>query len=156
MHLKIKIADNDESNYVQGLYGNHEHFHEGDAGLDLYMPRTFTIPGKSLGFKVSLDISCEPYADMSKESSVSFYMYPRSSISKTPLRMSNSVGIIDAGYRGNLIVALDNLSDDDFEVRAGTRLFQICGPTLEPVSYQLCDELSETSRGAGGFGSTGQ
>ena len=156
MHLKIKISENDDINYVMGLYENHEHFHEGDAGLDLYMPRTIIVPANSLGFKASLDISCEPFADKRKESGVSFYMYPRSSISKTPLRMSNSVGIIDAGYRGNLIVALDNSSDEDYKIQAGTRLFQICGPTLEPVSYQLSDELSTTTRGGGGFGSTGQ
>ena len=156
MHLKIKVAENEEINYLSELYENHHHFHEGDAGLDLYMPRTFTVAGGSRGFMISLDISCEPFLNKDKEQSVSFYLYPRSSISKTPLRMSNSVGIIDAGYRGNLIVAVDNISDEAFEVRAGTRLFQICGPTLEPISYQLSDELSDTTRGSGGFGSTGQ
>lgn len=156
MHLKIKTAENDDSNYISGLYENHQHFHEGDAGLDLYMPRTFTVAAGSKGFMISLDVACEPFSNKDKEQRVSFYLYPRSSISKTPLRMSNNVGIIDSGYRGNLLVAVDNISDEDFEVRAGTRLFQICGPTLEPISYQLSDELSDTTRGSGGFGSTGQ
>jgi len=156
MHLKIKVAGSLYDNHLSELYENHRHFHEGDAGLDLFMPRTFTIAAGSRGFMISLDISCEPFLNQDKEQSVSFYLYPRSSISNTPLRMSNSVGIIDAGYRGDLIVAVDNISDEDYEVKAGSRLFQICGPTLEPISYQLSDELSDTSRGSGGFGSTGQ
>ena len=50
---------------------------------------------------------------------------------------------------------LHNLSDEDFVVEQNTRLFQLCGPILEPVSFQLVSELSETTRGEGGLGSTG-
>ena len=74
----------------------------------------------------------------------------------SPLRMSNSVGIIDAGYRGNLMASVDNISDEPFLIEKGTRLFQICGPTLSRVTFELTDTLSETSRGEGGFGSTNQ
>ena len=70
--------------------------------------------------------------------------------------MANSVGIIDAGYRGTIMAAVDNTSDEVYTVRPGQRLFQICGPTLEPVSFELTNTLSETSRGEGGFGSTNQ
>lgn len=156
MHLKIKIDDSDGWEYLNGLYENHQHFHEGDAGLDVYMPRTVVVPGGSQGLQVSLDIACEAFMDKQKETLVSYYLYPRSSISKTPLRMSNSVGIIDAGYRGNLTVSLDNISTEDYEIKAGQRLFQLCDPVLGPNSFQLSEELSETSRGGGGFGSTGQ
>jgi len=158
MHLKIKISDDclDNSNSLIELYHNHQHFHEGDAGLDLYMPNSILIPGGARGIQVSLEIACEAFNNKNKESHVSYYLYPRSSISKTPLRMSNSVGIIDAGYRGNLIVSLDNLSTESYQINRGTRLFQLCGPSLEPNSFQLSNELSDTSRGGGGFGSTGQ
>ena len=74
---------------------------------------------------------------------------------KTPLRLSNSVGIIDAGYRGNIMAIVDNLSDEDFVIEQNTRLFQLCSPDLSPISFEVVNELSETSRGSGGLGSTG-
>ena len=87
-----------------------------------------------------------------------FYMYPRSSVSKTPLRLSNSVGIIDAGYRGNLGAFVDNISTNEYNVEKGTRLFQICAPNLEPIHVEIVsseNDLGNSERGSGGFGSTG-
>jgi dUTPase len=72
------------------------------------------------------------------------------------LRMSNSVGIIDAGYRGNIMAALDNHSDEPYVIKKGTRLFQICCPILSQINMKVVDELSDTSRDTGGFGSTGK
>ena len=71
--------------------------------------------------------------------------------------MANSVGIIDAGYRGPIIVALDNVATDgeSFVIQKGTRLFQICSPILEPIHLEVVDSLSDTDRGNNGFGSTG-
>ena len=91
-----------------------------------------------------------------KEHNISYYLYPRSSISRTPLRMSNSVGIIDAGYRGSLMVSVDNISDEGYTIKSGDRLFQVCASTLPPISFELSTTLSETTRGEGGFGSTNQ
>ena len=90
-----------------------------------------------------------------KKINCSYYLYPRSSISKTPLRMSNSTGIIDAGYRGEIIATVDNLSSDDYTVKKGTRMFQICDASLDPIELEVVDTLSDTTRGDGGFGSTG-
>lgn len=90
-----------------------------------------------------------------KYTGCSYYLYPRSSISKTPLRMSNSTGIIDAGYRGEIIAKVDNLSSSDYNIEKGTRLFQICDASLEPIELDVVDSLSDTTRGDGGFGSTG-
>ena len=90
---------------------------------------------------------------------VSYYIYMRSSGARTPLRLANSVGIIDAGYRGNIIAAVDNIKDIDYTIEAGTRLFQICSPILEPINLEvleLTQNLSETERGNNGFGSTGK
>jgi len=76
--------------------------------------------------------------------------------SKTSLRLSNSVGIIDAGYRGTLKAIVDNIDKDNgVTIPKGTRLLQICSPTLQPITYEVVDSLSETSRGTGGLGSTG-
>ena len=84
-----------------------------------------------------------------------YYLYPRSSISKTPLRMSNSVGIIDWGYRGDIMAAIDNLSDEDYHIEKKTRLFQICSPTLQRIKeIEIVNDLDNTDRGDGGFGST--
>ena len=87
---------------------------------------------------------------------ISFQLVPRSSIWRTPLRQSNSIGIIDAGYRGRLMVPVDNISNEDYIIKSGERLFQIVHPLLEPVGVELVDELSDSERGSGGFGSTGK
>lgn len=84
-----------------------------------------------------------------------YWLVPRSSISNTPLRMSNSIGLIDAKYRGYIMAKVDNLSEHSYHIAKGTRLFQLVGPTLEPITFELVNQLSDTSRGEGGFGSTG-
>ena len=90
-----------------------------------------------------------------------FYMYPRSSFSKTPLILGNHVGIIDSGYRGNLIGAFKFLPNDkyatNYTIEKEQRLLQICHPTLCPIYVILAenDDLQVTERGSGGFGSTG-
>lgn len=88
---------------------------------------------------------------------VGYYLYPRSSTgTKTPFRLANSVGIIDSGYRGNIIAAFDIVSKTPGTIDVGQRLTQICPPSLEyPLWIVLVDELDDTERGAGGFGSTG-
>ena len=125
----------------------------GDAGLDLYCPGDMEIlPGQTA--KIDFKIQCEGLSD-NNDRNVCYYLYPRSSISKTPLRLANSVGIIDAGYRGNLMAVVDNISDEPFQIQKGQRLFQICGRYLEPIHLNLVEELSNSDRGNGGFGSTG-
>jgi hypothetical protein len=91
-----------------------------------------------------------------------YYMYPRSSLSKTKLRLANATGIIDAGYRGNLIGMFDiiNLSStEEYTVEKYDRLLQICAPSLEPIVVEIVntpEQLGEqTLRGSCGFGSTG-
>ena len=82
-------------------------------------------------------------------------LLPRSSISKTPLRLSNSVGLIDSGYRGVIQAPVDNISDEDYVIEEGTRLFQIVNSPLETFKdIEIVDTLGDTDRGEGGFGST--
>jgi dUTP pyrophosphatase len=149
MELRIKPV----SDTAKLLYSDHSHYHEGDSGLDVYFVEEQTL-GPHCMTLVDLQIQCEAVTSRDNTTNISYYLYPRSSISKTPLRMANSVGIIDAGYRGNLKVAIDNTSDDPYTIERGQRLFQICSPTLEPLRFTLVNELSQTSRGSGGFGST--
>ena len=123
-----------------------------DAGFDLYCPQEVTIqPGETV--RVDLGIACEATY---KDNPTAFYIYPRSSISKTPLRLANSVGIVDSGYRGNLMLALDNIKQTPYTIQKGQRLAQICSPRLSPIFFSIVESLSETERGSGGFGSTGR
>ena len=126
----------------------------GDAGLDLYCPEDITIDPKDTK-RIDFRIQCEGISDSDSYKNVCYYLHCRSSISKTPLRLANSVGIIDAGYRGNLMAAVDNTGDGPYTIEAGQRLFQITGRYLEPIDLTLVEELSDSERGAGGFGSTG-
>lgn len=123
-----------------------------DSGLDLPVYEDIVVPAKKLGHTINLGVKIEP-----EKNNGGYYLYPRSSISKTSLRMSNSVGIIDEGYRGEIMAKVDNLSDKDYVVTKGTRLFQICSPDLKSIQYTLVESIDEdTLRGEGGFGSTGK
>jgi len=127
-----------------------------NAGFDLITP-VHTPCIHSQVTKIDFGVKCRAtmLTDSGKSYNTGFYMYPRSSLSKTRLRLANSVGIIDAGYRGNLIGAFDAL--DDYSVQAGDRLVQICAPGLVPMIVTVVDELGDTTlRGSGGFGSTGR
>ncbi len=133
---------------VAEYYRNHKHFHPGDAGLDLFVIDRLTIAPRTTEL-LHLQISCET------RSSEPYYLIPRSSISKTPLRMANSIGLIDGGYRGEIMAAVDNIRDKPFTVEPGQRLFQLVAMNGSPITFELVEELTDTSRGSGGFGSTG-
>jgi dUTP pyrophosphatase len=129
-----------------------------DSGFDIGLP-TNLILNKHIGNKLSLGIHA---AMWSKDGlPQAYYLYPRSSISKTPLRLSNSVGIIDRGYRGELAAMVDIIDHNNsipYTVNALDRYFQICHPSLNPFKVELVntiEELGTTVRGEGGFGSTG-
>ena len=130
------------------FYRNHGHFHDGDAGLDLYVLEDIHFdPGETKAIK--LGISCEP------EDGIAYYLFPRSSISKTPLRMANSIGLIDGGYRGEIMAVCDNIKSESYTAKKGQRLFQLVATDRSPIQYELVEELEMTTRGTGGFGSTG-
>ena len=113
MNLKIKPVNE----VVRKMYENHSHFHQGDSGLDLYIVEDQIINPKET-VRIKLGISCENL------DGVSYFLMPRSSISKTPLRLANAVGLIDAGYRGEIMAAVDNIKDIPYKVEMGQRLFQ--------------------------------
>ena len=136
---------------------NEKHF---DAGFDLFCPAEvsvagFTTKGINQGVKGAME-----FIGLGAESlAVGYYMYPRSSTgSKSPLRLANSVGIIDAGYRGDYIAVFDNWRGTDYQVEKFQRLVQICPPNLTyPMFVEVVDDLgAATLRGTGGFGSTGK
>ena len=75
--------------------------------------------------------------------------------SKRSLAPANKVGVIDSDYRGEIMVALHNHSDKEQTVEAGERVAQIAFVPYVAAAFELADELDDTARGAGGFGSTG-
>ena len=128
-----------------------------DSGFDIFSPQKVVCKAGETT-KIKLGVACAVFTHtQSGDVPTPYYVYPRSSISKTPLRLANSVGIIDSGYRGELMAVVDNISKEDYIVEEGHRLFQICSNTLVPFSnVKITEELNSTERGAGGFGSTGQ
>ncbi len=145
MHLKIRPFNAE----VKAMYENHGHFHDGDAGLDLFVINEQTISaGEST--LIHLEIACET------EEGRPYLLMPRSSIAKTPLRLSNSIGLIDGGYRGEIMAAVDNIKNEAYTVEPGQRLFQLVAMDGSPIHFELVESLSETTRGEGGFGSTGK
>ena len=145
MDLKIRPFNAE----VKQMYENHGYFHDGDAGLDLFVINEQTISAGETTL-IHLQIACEntenrPYLVMS-----------RSSIGKTPLRLANADGLIDAGNRGEIMAVVDNIKKEDYTVEPGQRLFQLVAMDGSPIFFELVEELSDTTRGGGGFGSTGK
>ena len=119
------------------------------AGLDLYCPFHIKVPADSQK-KIPLGVAVEiPKGHMG-------LLVPRSSMSKTPLRCANSVGIIDADYRGELSIAYENVSCSDYMIFRGDRIAQLIIVPVAMVDVLEVDDLSRTERGAGGYGSTGK
>ena len=145
----MKLLINALNNTAEEFYHNHGHFHDGDAGLDLYVLEDIHFdPGETKAIK--LGISCQP------EDGRAYYLFPRSSISKTPLRMANSIGLIDGGYRGEIMAVCDNIKSEPYTAEKGQRLFQLVAADSSPIHFELVKELDLSTRGSGGFGSTGK
>ena len=129
-----------------------------DAGFDLYLPSNYneTIQAydntlvfkndgavKTVDFKIKC--SAKMYSSPDREYNTGYYMFPRSSISKGRLRLANSVGIIDAGYRENLITMFDlttNISED-YIVNKYDKLIQIYAPSLVPIIVEIVDNIDD-------------
>ena len=84
-------------------------------------------------------------------------VYARSGLSiKHGLCMANGVGVIDSDYRGELRVPMVNLSDTAYTIQPGERVAQLCIAPVWQAGFAAAEELSDTDRGIGGFGSTGK
>lgn len=152
MKFLIKCQDQNSKE----LYSNHSTYHKGDSGLDLFITETTTIqPGKTK--LVDMGIQCQLRSKRLLQNPVyhSYFMLPRSSISKTPLRLANSIGLIDSEYLGNIKAALHNTGTDPFTLNKGERYVQLVRGDLGHISFELVKELRSTTR-TEGFGSTGK
>tara|TARA_E500000178_G_C16906549_1_gene700554 strand:+ start:72 stop:740 length:669 start_codon:yes stop_codon:yes gene_type:complete len=133
-----------------------------DAGFDLFTPVTQKSDLKSKINKVDYKVKMAMYKN---NKPVSFTMHPRSSIYKTPFRLTNSTGIIDSGYRGNLGSVFDILPKEGigklvYEEKDYDRYVQVCAPSLKRFNVEIVENEEDlgmdTERGSGGFGSTGR
>ena len=85
------------------------------------------------------------------------FIFARSGLGiKHGIAPRNCVGVIDSDYRGEICVGLQNHSDKDYTVLPGDRIAQMAIMPVMAAEYVLCEELSDTERGEGGFGSTGK
>lgn len=133
-----------------------------NAGFDLLLPEHTTFEHNNfksqlIDFKIKTEMTFSPFPDSPIYPSA-FGIYLRSSICNTPLILANHVGVIDAGYRGNIKGAFRCL-EGSFVAEKFTRLIQICHPSYCKIRVVLVDnesDLSTTLRGSGGFGSTGK
>lgn len=124
--------------------------HDTDAAADLYALEDTDLPYNSRGNKVRTGVSIQlPEGWLA-------LIIPRSSIgAKTPLRLSNSVGLIDSGYRGELGVLYDNLADQPYHITKGDRIAQLLVMPSYRFQAKIVESLEDSDRGEGGFGSTG-
>ncbi len=143
MKVKIKILDERATTPTYGT--------EYSAGADLYNLKgeSVVIPAHStvlIKTGISIEIP-EGYCGL---------IFARSGLAtKRGLAPANKVGVIDADYRGEIMVALHNHTDKDATVDGGERVAQLAIVPFLKADFELSDELSDTARGAGGFGSTG-
>ena len=135
---------------------------DGDAGMDLIATSIISDTPEQItyGLGIALEIP-KGFVGL---------VFPRSSIRKTGLQLSNSVGVIDSGYRGELQATFNKLFGsegmyDEMKVnemqpneyyKVGDRVAQIMIIPHPDIQFEEADELSDTERGEGGFGSTGK
>ena len=126
--------------------------HKTDSGVDLYLMKV--IPKKKDVYFFDTGVSIEPPNGYYIE------LFPRSSIYKHDFIMANSVGIIDESYRGILYMPMRYVGEGDGLTEAenliGHRVGQIIIKKLYNFDLKIVEQVSETKRGDGGFGSTGQ
>ena len=136
LHTKTKIP----------TYGT-----EGSNGFDIYVPQTTVIPANSFSNMVDLGIAVE------LEPGYAMFLLPRSSMgTKTPIRLSNGVALVDSDFRGGIKAFFDNLSDEDYVINTGERVVQGVVVPIQKVEFVEVNELGTTSRDINGYGSTGK
>lgn len=125
--------------------------HDTDAAADLYAMTDQVIPAHSYGNKIGTGVKIQlPEGWLAM-------ILPRSSMgAKTPLRLSNSVGLIDSGYRGELGILYDNTSDKDYTITAGDRIAQLLVMPSYRFKANVVDTLEDSDRGETGFGDSGK
>ena len=160
MSLHVYVHDQNLRNAMREQLANRRWT---DSGFDLLCPQQTLyfdddVIGQTIRTGVVVAALKEDYTP------APCMLLPRSSLSATPLRLSNSIGLIDMGYRGEVLAKVDCVNDrfEDYEIQQGKRLFQIVQynwlPWKNIVLVERLEDLPQApdDRGAGGFGSTGR
>ncbi len=124
----------------------------GSAGLDLCacIDSPVVIEAESIAV-IPTGLAAEP-----DRTDIALLIYPRSGLSsKYGISLANCVGVVDSDYRGEICIPLINHSKSSFTVEKGMRIAQLVAAPVVIPEIETADELSDTSRGEGGFGSTG-
>ena len=126
---------------------------EGSAGADLYacINEPVTIaPGQLVKIPTGIAIELESYE-------LAAFLFARSGLGvKHGITLSNSVGVVDSDYRGEVCVGLCNVSSEPYTIQPNERIAQMVIMPVACAGFIEVSELGDTSRGAGGFGSTGK
>lgn len=121
---------------------------EGDAAFDMYANDTATLyPGEQV--KISLGIRMEVPDNHAA------LLVPRSSTGSRGMHLANVIGVVDPSYRGVVMANVKNNSDELMMIERGDRICQMLVIPVWTPKLQVVEELSETTRGEGGFGSSG-
>ena len=120
---------------------------EGDAAMDLHAVEV--IKDKYGNYVYLTGIAIEIPAGFVG------LLFPRSSVSKTSMALANSVGVIDSGYRGEIMLKYRHTGEPNSKYKQGDRVGQLMIIPYPRIEFIEADELSTTERGDGGFGSTG-
>jgi dUTP pyrophosphatase len=119
----------------------------GDAGLDLVATQIISFDKEQVVYGTGLAIEIpEGYVGL---------VFPRSSIRKYEQYLSNSVGVIDSGYRGEIQATFNSRFYADVKYKVGEKIAQLIIMPYPHIDFEEVNELSETERGDGGHGSTG-
>lgn len=126
---------------------------EGSAGYDLSAAVSDDIllkAGESVFVPTGLSIELP-------DNNCAAFIFARSGLAcKHKIALTNSVGVIDSDYRGEIKVSLTNFSSEDFTIKSGERIAQMVIMPVMCLPVELTEELSQTDRGEGGFGSSGR
>ena len=140
--MKVKIKRLDKSAVIP------KYAKDGDAGLDL-TATAYKVNEKGQ-YVYTSDLALEiPYGYVG-------LLFPRSSICKKDLEMTNSVGVIDSNYRGPIKSVFNPTCEDPEIYELGERFAQLIIIPYPRIEFEEVEELSETNRGTGGYGSTGK
>jgi dUTPase len=150
--------------YVNWFGGTLIERNNDNAGVDIYCIKDQEVPFTGEATLLNLGVRAKMLlkSTYSDHAPCHFWTAPRSSIWKNGVTQANSLGVIDKSYRGTLFGAVLPIPKGDttpVQIKAGTRLFQILAPDMGYINYVSIKRLSEldtTSRGEGGFGSTGK
>jgi len=162
-------SDEYEAIYTKLFLGGTELYPDGEnAGVDLYCVKEQKVVYGGIATLLDLGVkarmikhwtSYEYGAKTVHASPCHFWLVPRSSIWKSGVRQANSLGVIDRSYRGVLMGAVLTNTAYDVTIPVNTRLFQILAPDMGNITRVILKPLSDldtTTRGEGGFGSTGR